>query len=732
MRTVHLSRCGLVILLFLAIWNVGQAQDSLGMSRVSTLDYWDWLNGIQMVGDLVYTVCGNTLHITNLADPAHPIEIGQASWSDSWSGNSVYVIGNLAYVNPGYGVIVYDVSDPTLPVTLVDWHSGGQVRDFMPLGDIAIMKILDGGLCIVDISDLGNIHIIGGNFPPEPSCPVLPVGMVGEYLCLRGVGLSMWDISDPTLPVQVAVVDTQFWFWGDATISGNYVYAGTYADGLRIIDISNPLQPFEVGACDSGVCAAVTVTGNHAVLGKGYTLNIWNITDPVHPVFEGSLIRQPGQPEFTGLASLGNIVCVGNGFYGGRFASDSAVTVVDISNPAIPAEVVSFGQIGYLRRIAVNGTLGCLTDGLVGFHIIDLTSLPQANELSHLRGIFLEDAVIHGHFLYGVERYTGLLTYDITDPAEPESLNCWESVGMRWRPGIITTAGEYAYAVSVEASPFTYCMYIFSLADPANPVLVDSMQLSGAIMTASNGYIYVCSSSNFEIYSLANPTSPQLVGSCAVSGLSSLNIAIGGDYAYVTTRENGVKIIRIADPVNPGVFGSVGANYVTAVAANENTLIFSQYPPFSTEGVIYAMDLADPVHPVEVGHYNIDEEILDMEIFESYLLTISTHKFTVYQVDALSTVQTPQETPHEFALYPCYPNPFNASAVLKYSLPVAGQIRLTIHNLLGQRVVTLYEGMQLAGTYTATWDASQIGSGLYFAQLQSDNNIKTIKMVLLK
>jgi len=142
MRKSYWYIWGLITLLLLVVANVGLAQDSLGMRCVSTLDYWGYVNGIQVVGDLAYVVSGSKFHIVSLADPANPIEVGQASWSDYWGGMSIYVVGNLAYVNPGYGVIVYDVSDPVHLVTLANWqpYPEWEVEDFLPIGDLAIMK----------------------------------------------------------------------------------------------------------------------------------------------------------------------------------------------------------------------------------------------------------------------------------------------------------------------------------------------------------------------------------------------------------------------------------------------------------------------------------------------------------------------------------------------------------------------------------------------------------------
>jgi len=86
----------------------------------------------------------------------------------------------------------------------------------------------------------------------------------------------------------------------------------------------------------------------------------------------------------------------------------------------------------------------------------------------------------------------------------------------------------------------------------------------------------------------------------------------------------------------------------------------------------------------------------------------------------------------EFRLYPNYPNPFNSSTVLRYSIPQAARVSLVIYNILGQRVAILYDGIQESGVHRITWDASHLSSGVYFAQLHSADNVKTVKMVLMK
>jgi hypothetical protein len=88
--------------------------------------------------------------------------------------------------------------------------------------------------------------------------------------------------------------------------------------------------------------------------------------------------------------------------------------------------------------------------------------------------------------------------------------------------------------------------------------------------------------------------------------------------------------------------------------------------------------------------------------------------------------------PESVELLQNYPNPFNASTTIKYYLPSSSEISLSIYNLLGQRIETLFEGVQNPGDHTITWDASDFPSGIYFARAETADRTENIKMVLLK
>ncbi|MBT4485214.1 MAG: T9SS type A sorting domain-containing protein [Candidatus Latescibacteria bacterium] len=79
-----------------------------------------------------------------------------------------------------------------------------------------------------------------------------------------------------------------------------------------------------------------------------------------------------------------------------------------------------------------------------------------------------------------------------------------------------------------------------------------------------------------------------------------------------------------------------------------------------------------------------------------------------------------------------YPNPFNASTTIEYTLSRFTHATVTIYNISGQAVVVLKDEHQQAGKHTITWNAEDIPSGLYFCTMKANGISETKKMLLLK
>lgn len=88
--------------------------------------------------------------------------------------------------------------------------------------------------------------------------------------------------------------------------------------------------------------------------------------------------------------------------------------------------------------------------------------------------------------------------------------------------------------------------------------------------------------------------------------------------------------------------------------------------------------------------------------------------------------------PVKFELGQNFPNPFNPTTKINYSIPEASSVKLTIYNAIGQVVNVINDGFKSAGSYTLEVDGSRFNSGVYFYKLEAGNNTQIRKMVLVK
>ena len=101
-----------------------------------------------------------------------------------------------------------------------------------------------------------------------------------------------------------------------------------------------------------------------------------------------------------------------------------------------------------------------------------------------------------------------------------------------------------------------------------------------------------------------------------------------------------------------------------------------------------------------------------------------------------TSVDDLDETPNGFKLQQNYPNPFNPTTTISFNLPKAVDVKLTVYNLLGQRVAVLINNeIRTAGEHSVQWNGSDasgnvVSSGVYVYRLETEDFVKSRSMLL--
>ena len=108
-----------------------------------------------------------------------------------------------------------------------------------------------------------------------------------------------------------------------------------------------------------------------------------------------------------------------------------------------------------------------------------------------------------------------------------------------------------------------------------------------------------------------------------------------------------------------------------------------------------------------------------------------------FNPNAITSVETANHTPSTFTLSTAYPNPFNASTTISFTLNKPEKVNLAVYNLAGQKVRELAVGNYSAGSHTAVWDGrddigNPVSSGVYLARMESGGVSKVVRMAMVK
>jgi hypothetical protein len=192
-----------------------------------------------------------------------------------------------------------------------------------------------------------------------------------------------------------------------------------------------------------------------------------------------------------------------------------------------------------------------------------------------------------------------------------------------------------------------------------------------------------------------------------------------------------------------------GVNYTLYAVKGEVDLNQYELPPAPPAGMVdirygsgrIAEDINSSIKTIEMSGVTypltVRVEGMDIRVQDETGKTLNVNlKAGEDVVISDATIQklmvTGELIPAEYALEQNYPNPFNPATTIKFSIPEATNVTLSIYNTLGEKVTELVNTKLEAGNYSYQWDAGNIATGMYIYELRTDKFVSVKKMVLLK
>jgi hypothetical protein len=535
----------------LMILDVGVSTAPEYLSRIYLPGAYD----VTLAGDYAYVACGHDqggfaelrgMKIVDVSDPANPQLVFE--WDAEDRVRAVTVDDHFAFVcNDTVGLVVFDIADPTAPVQVGHYRYFGNALDVVISGGYAFVANLIN-LLVLDVSDVTQPYFV----------TLLPMMDIAErieregsyvYLVDTFGGLAIVDISTPTSPVEIGRFATPGTRVSDVVVRNGTAYLTSADSTLLVVDVSAPQQPSILGVYDSPMPyptnSGLDVDGDFAYVADSSGLRIIDVSDPTAP-------DEVGFYHFRGppwqVAVRGDYAYVAN---------RSGLEVVDISAPLDPVQVGYHWTIDKAHDVATQGGLALIAGAFAGVHF-----------------------------------------FDVSDPQSPVELAIYDTPGHAWGVAISDTLAFVADDDS---------LLILNAADPAHPTGIASLYMPATHahnVVVRDTLAYVGDyGSGVHVIDISDPSAPRPVSVIKYGSCRMMNLDVAGDYLYVPVSYafscQHLQIFDVSDPLNPAV-----ASELYLPSSPNGVMVYGDYAFVATtrQGV-YAVNVANPNAPYIAGHY---------------------------------------------------------------------------------------------------------------------------------
>ena len=675
-----------------------------------------------VVGCKAYRPAVANMKIIDVTDPQWPTLRGvfKIPTEDETHNIFVAVKGNFAYISAdGFGVMAIDISDPVNPVLTDRCENVTRSINRLTLdGNYLYVANHRDGLKIFDISDPSRLvpcSDVAFEYPVEAVA-------VSENLAvvLGRNFIATLDVRLPTNPQFLGLVRPEEMQFGyGVAINGEYAYVASYSEGIRVIDISDPAHPTQI--CNErydrevmDVVAQDSLAFLSVIDGNGGQVMVMNMSNPTDPDFIGLYPNEESMVEACQVS--GNLLYVagfGEGF--------KILSIEEGFDPILRGELGSFDfwDIDFLDpvKLVIQAEKSVTTYDLTDSH----TPTPFAS--LQTRNYSCRVDTKDGLIAVGSGRYrswTGNIQLITTSD---DSLVEVGTIWLDGSPAELMFKEQYLYAATLSG------LTVYIVEDPADPVEVSRVvphHLTTG-MTCTQDFAFLATVGGIFRVDITDPERIFLQDSIQF-GSSVASMAAIGDFIFATTESQHLHLLNSANPDTLIDLGVVIDSAVVVLTVKDSLLFTS-----SKGGCIQMWDISDPLHPGELARYYEALPMNRLKVSDNLLIGLNTERVTVYEFTPVPTLVKPENAlPDKFTLLTPFPNPFNSSTTISYTLSKPGWTRMDVMDLDGRLVRRLSQGWMEAGRYQAVWNGGGVGSGTYYLNLEAGGETITKPIVLQK
>jgi len=524
------------------IWDLSDIYNPVRLSRCPTEPY--PRAGIYASGDYVFaTTVAYGLRVIDVSDPTNPYEVADCPisdyvWNMAVSGNYIYITGN------SQGLKVIDISNPLNPHIVANYPTAkGGIYISEPYAFFAESGY---GLKIFNIADPLNAYQVG-------SCTIAgyPAKVVvfdnHAYVAGNECGLVAINIENPDNPYQV---DSYSGYYQNITGEDGYVYLSGQIDGFLVFDVTNPASiQYVTGYSLPNFASDVAVSGDYIYTGSN-GFRVIDVSEPTYPI-------QVGYSEIEGgcVAAAGSYVIYSPKSMG----APNSVNIMNVEDPANPYREGFYTCPAMTYDLAVQDNLAFVACWWDGMRIIDFEDPSSPYQTGHVLGwfngavpgeeyCFVQAVDVQGDYAYIIDYGPfpdqdtfGLYIIDISNPANPFVVTRYTDFTSHGSD--IDVEGDYAYIADSYGG-----MEVINIADPNAPStvgyceLIDSAQ--GIHVDGEYAYIANYILGGVQVLFIGNPQAPIPFGWYKRTGCFALGVTSSENHIYVADGIAGIQIYK--------------------------------------------------------------------------------------------------------------------------------------------------------------------------------------------